>query len=278
MEPVEKEKKGIVKIFWTGGWDSTFRILQLLLVEKRKVQPYYILDPGRKSVDAELKAMDYIKDQLFHKFPSVKEHLLPTIVKNVYEIEPNQEVTAAYRELLKQQSLGTQYEFMARFCMQEGIDNVELSVENSPTGFLPKLIRSHVTEVNHDDHLYYKIDDNIENIKIYTLFKYFLFPILSITKLDMKDIAEKEGFIDLMELTWFCHNPRKYGDKYEPCGVCHPCIDVMAAGMGRRMPLRSKIRYYFRVHDRVMALLHKCPKLFTFVRKRKQQLVSIPVK
>lgn len=37
-------------IFMTGGWDSIFRLLQLLLIDKRAVQPVYILDPERWSV------------------------------------------------------------------------------------------------------------------------------------------------------------------------------------------------------------------------------------
>src|SRR5688572_33020809 len=33
-----------VALLWTGGWDSTFRLLMLLLVERRAVQSYYIVD------------------------------------------------------------------------------------------------------------------------------------------------------------------------------------------------------------------------------------------
>ena len=271
---MKQNKVDTAKVFWTGGWDSTFRVLQLLLLEQRRVQPYYMTDPGRKSVDAELQAMDHIKKQLFQKYPAVKELLLPTVVENVSEIKPNQEVTAAYREILKQQTLGTQYEFLTRFCVQEGIDNIEISVENSPSGFLPKIIRSRVIEVNHDDHLYYKLDDKYEGTEVYTLLKYYLFPILDITKLDMKEIAEKEGFIDLLELTWFCHNPQKHGDRYEPCGVCHPCTDVMASGMEERMPLRSKIRYYFRVHGRVKIFLSRHPAMYNFAKKCKRRLLK----
>ena len=33
-----------IKLLWTGGFDSTFRILYILVVEKKHVQPYYIID------------------------------------------------------------------------------------------------------------------------------------------------------------------------------------------------------------------------------------------
>ena len=41
---------GIKKVLWTGGWDSTFRVLYLVLVEKCQVQTYYIIDPFRWSL------------------------------------------------------------------------------------------------------------------------------------------------------------------------------------------------------------------------------------
>ena len=51
------------KILWTGGWDSTFRVIEL----SRKnvvIQPIYVLDSGRKSTDYELKAIDKIIQDL----------------------------------------------------------------------------------------------------------------------------------------------------------------------------------------------------------------------
>ncbi len=52
-----------IKILWTGGWDSTFRVIEL----SRKnvvIQPIYVLDSGRKSTDYELKAIDKIIQDL----------------------------------------------------------------------------------------------------------------------------------------------------------------------------------------------------------------------
>lgn len=36
----------INNVLWTSGWDSTFRIIQLIK-EGREVQPYYIIDVNR---------------------------------------------------------------------------------------------------------------------------------------------------------------------------------------------------------------------------------------
>lgn len=263
----------VVKIFWTGGWDSTFRILQVILLENRKVQPYYILDPARKSSDTEIKAMDKIKDQLFLKYPSTTRLLLPTIIVNLSNIKPNEEVTNAYQEILKGQELGLQYEFLARYCVQEGLDHLEIAVEKGPAVTITKLLESSVVKVNEDNYPNFELDSKYDGTDVYTLLKYFRYPILSITKLDMQEIAIKEEFADIMEITWFCHNPQKSGANSQPCGICNPCRGVMSAGMENRMPLRSKIRYYLSVRSRVEKLLRKYPNILALVRQWKRKLL-----
>lgn len=271
---MEQADKDVVRIFWTGGWDSTFRLLQLVLLEKRKVQPYYIIDPARKSTDAEIKAMNKIKYKLFVKYPATKELIVPTVIVNLSDIKPNEEVTNAYHKILKRQELGVQYEFLARYCAQEGLEHLEIAVENGPAVILAKLLQSYVVKVNEEKYPNYEIDSKYDGTDVHTLLKYFRYPILFITKLDMQEIGIKEEFADIMELTWFCHNPQKYGASFQPCGVCNPCIGLMSAGMGSRMALRSKIRYYSRVRSRMEKLLQKYPNLFALVRQLKRKLLK----
>lgn len=47
-----------IKMLWTGGWDSTFQLLQLLFVQKRRVAPFYLIDEPRQSTGMELLAME----------------------------------------------------------------------------------------------------------------------------------------------------------------------------------------------------------------------------
>ncbi len=61
-----------INLFWTGGWDSTFRLLQLIIIYQKKVQPYYIIDNNRKSVQNELLRLKNIKRFLFEKFQKIK--------------------------------------------------------------------------------------------------------------------------------------------------------------------------------------------------------------
>lgn len=50
-------------IFWTGGWDSTFRLLQL--AERQiNIKPIYIKDPARKSAEIEIARMTEILDHI----------------------------------------------------------------------------------------------------------------------------------------------------------------------------------------------------------------------
>ena len=68
-----------INILWTSGWDSTFQLLNLLLVEKKQVQPYYIMFSQRKSLRRELQAIEEIKIKLFDLYPESEKLLLPTI-------------------------------------------------------------------------------------------------------------------------------------------------------------------------------------------------------
>lgn len=47
-------------LLWTSGWDSIFRLLEIILIEKELVQPIYIIDEDRKSLKNELNAIDLI--------------------------------------------------------------------------------------------------------------------------------------------------------------------------------------------------------------------------
>ncbi len=70
----------IVRMFWTGGWDSTYRLLYLVLVKKQPVQPYYIIDPDRASFPTEIRAMVRIKEMIFERCPEARMLIRPTIM------------------------------------------------------------------------------------------------------------------------------------------------------------------------------------------------------
>ena len=75
-----------IYIFWTGGYDSTFRLCQALIDEKKIVQPIYVSDiidnlpqssTRRKNQKFEMNSMKKIINTLHQKFPYTRRTLLP---------------------------------------------------------------------------------------------------------------------------------------------------------------------------------------------------------
>src|SRR4249919_454123 len=66
------------RLFWTGGWDSTYRLLWLLLVEGRHVEPIYLVDETRRSLHVERRTMQHLRERLAEIDPQTRNLLLPT--------------------------------------------------------------------------------------------------------------------------------------------------------------------------------------------------------
>lgn len=56
----------VCKILWTGGWDSTYRIVELFR-EQIQIQPIYCCDPSRGSIQREIETMENIRNTLLEK-------------------------------------------------------------------------------------------------------------------------------------------------------------------------------------------------------------------
>jgi hypothetical protein len=74
------------------------------------------------------------------------------------------------------------------------------------------------------------------------LFARFRFPLLEMTKLEMRRVASEMGLLHIMEATWFCHTP----SRTQPCGRCAPCIYTIEEGLSDRLPRRALLRYQLR--------------------------------
>ena len=114
----------------TGGWDSTFRLLVVLLVERRAVQPYYIVDGlrYRPGVPEEQQAMGRIRELITRRHPQAASRLLPTIDCAVQAVPANAVLTAHSEGCLATGFIGGQYEWLARYCAAHGIDGMELAI------------------------------------------------------------------------------------------------------------------------------------------------------
>lgn len=257
-----------IHLLWTGGWDSTFRLLQLLLIQKKTVQPYYVIDSARQSTEAEIRARRTIKDHLFEKHAYTRDLLLPTRFRELSDIKPNAELTQAYKGILNRCYIGSQYEWLAKFCHEADIDAMELSIHRDDMAHLA--LEPFVVAPGPKKDSPCKVDQAFRDTDEYALFRFFRFPIFNDSKLDMKAIAHDEGFADIMGLTWFCHNPRPDS---RPCGVCNPCIYTIEEGMGGRLPLASRLRYHLRVRARIQRFFREHPALAEWLRQAKRRII-----
>ena len=54
-----QKDENLVTLLWSGGWDGTFRLLQLA-ENDIQIQPIYVIDAERRSNDNEIEAMHKI--------------------------------------------------------------------------------------------------------------------------------------------------------------------------------------------------------------------------
>lgn len=226
-----------VNLFWTGGWDSTFRLLQLVLNEKRIVQPHYLIDPGRKSLRHEIAAQKRIKDRLFKEYPPIRELILPTIYYEIGDLAEDQELREAYtifRNVRQGKPLDYQYLWLATYCKQQGIMEMEMSEQNF--GDEEYLVDRHVFGTflePIEGSRQHRLAHAYLGTPVETLFRYFHWPIRSYTRRDMENEAISGGWADYLYMTWFCHSP--VNGRY-PCGTCHPCEGTIQQGYPHRIP------------------------------------------
>jgi hypothetical protein len=235
-------KNKITNMLWTGGWDSTFRLLDLVLIKGSKVRPYYIIDSDRLSTGTEIRTMKSIKQTLFKEYPNTKDLLLPTEFKEVFDIKTNASITRHFKEIRHgNHFIGSQYEWLARFADEYEIMDLELSIHKDDKAH--KALEQFTTQFFDGDELCYRVKESSYTSSEYILFRYFKFPIFNLSKLDIENIAKKNGFYDIMEHTWFCHNPRRNNS---PCGICKPCTYTIEEGLSRRIPLKGRIMYHLK--------------------------------
>jgi hypothetical protein len=136
-----------------------------------------------------------------------------------------------------------QYEWLAYFAHQFGIEDLELCAEKIEESFhdfenhYRSILLPELEGQWHDC----KLRENITN-ENNLLFSCFRFPILHITKMDMKSLSEQYNFDDIMQKTWFCFQPNSLG---RLCGVCVPCKVRIRSGVETQIPF-SKTRFVMR--------------------------------
>ena len=250
-----REEKEKIHILWSGGWDGSFRMLQLSQYNI-DIQPYYIINPKRKSVEYEKKAINSIVQDISNRFNS---HILPIIYYDKDFILTNfadADVSQSFQYLRKKYRVGIQYEWFALLTKHLGI-KMESSVVHQYHGKVENAINAEGTLKTLTDNILserYIIDENESNKYILDVFGNIIFPLIKFTKKDEEFFARKNKWIDILEKSWFCHSPING----KPCGMCTPCDDAMNTGMEWRMPKESKKRYYYyKIKERIYNIFKK---------------------
>ena len=218
-------------VLWTGGWDSTFRLLQLLLLHRVPVVPHYLEDPARPSTQIERATMAHIEDCLRATHPHVRELLQPLRVAAVADIARDEEIERALRRIRARSYIGDQYAWLPAFCKQRALDGLELGVHRDDK--VQALLRGFAVPFAHPggfDSM--RVDPVHAGSPEYTLFRYFSFPLFHIDKVGIDREAQARDWGALMEMTWFCHTPVRG----RPCGFCAPCVYTIEEGLARRVP------------------------------------------
>ena len=231
-----------VNLLWTGGWDSTFRLLQLLLLHRVHVIPHYLEDPTRASTPIERQTMARISEHLCEAYPHTRELLQPMRIVAVAGIEPDAEIDAALREIRKRSFIGSQYAWLPAYCKHHAMTDMELGVHVDDK--VQALVRPFALEFDHPAGFRsVRVDPRHAGTVEFKLFRYFSFPLFHIDKVGIDRQADAEGWSDIMDMTWFCHTPVRG----RPCGICAPCVYTIEEGLARRIPTsRRMVSFVYR--------------------------------
>lgn len=223
-----------VRLLWTGGWDSTYRLLDLLLVQGCSVQPYYV-KLRRKSAAVEWRTMAHIRERLTAQYPALCERLLE--VQLIEAPSEDAELLASYlalRETSGSRAPGGQLYWLAAAAKAHGLAPIEIGVHAEPGAAWYELLRRNVERSGETWSL--PADPEIAELAVFSPFE---FPLLALSKLEMAERSRRAGFADLLELSWFCYAPDARG---RACGLCPPCRQTIAAGLGRRIPPARRLK------------------------------------
>lgn len=269
-----------IEIFWTGGFDSTFRVVQLSRYPIN-LQPVYcsgVARDIRKSECYELRAIKQITSLLREK-KETQSTILPLKIlynsKNppkqkdpdfIYEELPhNHDVAVSFRKIYismmapRRDQLATkrgvmnavnldlyidsQYQWLASYA-----NSRENPVEVGITArYVKKFMDAigggdSVEEVDNGVFKQYVINKNkCESNDGYTVFGNFAFSFYNAPlKPALIEEYKKMGCKDIMDLTWFCYDPIDDA----PCGQCWTCVHTYRDGITDRFSPAALERYF----------------------------------
>lgn len=270
------------EIFWTGGFDSTYRIVQLSRFPI-KIQPVYctgIAPDIRKSEFYELRAIKQISELLRTKsatkaeilplkvvysaahVPSDKssafvyetlprDHTVATAFRRIYisMMAPRRDQLAVGRGVLNAVNLDlyidSQYQWLAAYANSR--DNpVEIGITARYVNKFMEAIGGGdgIDEIDNGYFKQYVLNkEKCQSDDGYTVFGNFAFSFYNApSKPELINEYKNLDCEDVMNLTWFCYDP--IDD--EPCGQCWTCVHTYRDGITNRFSPIALERYFKR--------------------------------
>lgn len=235
-EKIKNTNKNIYYLYWTGGYDSTFRLCEMLLNEKKIVQPFYVSLPldndcqteetcdklwVRRNRKEEKQAMLKIRKELAKLYPKDIPRLLPTIYidTDIDDNEFNQAFEAKFYEdnLWPGKRKKHQYLFLSKFAYYH-----KLPIDIGVLGIHDKSKFAHFLRNNLVEYKSGPLGNKNFKVNIHNHFlEYIRFPLFGRTKTDLLAKGKKYGYDNILKYSWSCWFPDKKTSK--PCGKCPMC-------------------------------------------------------
>lgn len=230
--------KQIYYLYWTGGYDSTFRLCEMLLNEKKIVQPFYVALPldndcqveescnkvwVRRNRKEEKQAMLKIRKEITRLYPKSAVRLLPTIYidTDIDDDSFNQAFEAKFYEdnLWPGKRKKHQYLFLSKFAYYHKlpIDIGVLGIHNKSK--FAEFLQNSLIQYTSGPPKYLNKNYKIKQPEHFM--EWIRFPLFGRTKLDLLAKGKKYGYDNILKYTWSCWFPnQKTGNA---CGKCPMC-------------------------------------------------------
>lgn len=244
-------ERRLINIFWTGGLDSTFRVIELSRCHCT-IQPYYVVIRERKSFYQELNAIKTIS-QILGKDKRTKAEILDPIIVDENDILRDTIVFDSWLRIMK--GLSWQYYVLAKFVKQNHLE-MEMSFRFSPNGTVARVLEPFLIPHPDSNYKVLVLDRNRASEDVLAVFGNYCFPqsLYHKDKREEVNILKNDGYNKALKHVWFCFDP-VWG---YPCGHCFPCCSFEEEGVS--LPRIGKLLYTVKnlfkktVSDRVINL------------------------
>ncbi len=223
-----------VDLLYSGGLESTYRLVELSQMEDVEVQPYFIVTlKNMKPINFEIRKC---KEDIEILRKSAKAKILDLKIYQAEKVKLMPYIKYTKDLISAKYPIGSQYSKFACFGDEKNL-NLELCIEKVPWGGRCRKVMDSLINYKYVDDLggYYVYDglkDENSEIKnsIESLYKRFIVPysIASHTKEEIYYML-KELNPEMCDRILFCHN---YALTGYTCGKCASCRDYEVANLG----------------------------------------------